>query len=113
MLNKIQLIGRITHDLDKQYLKVNNEKIPKIDFQLAVNQTKDKVQFIPCVVFRTQAENMHKYLHKGSKLYIEGILSIQKYTKNEGQKKTTTKVIINNVIFLDNKSTNQADNLPF
>ncbi|WP_323847676.1 MAG: single-stranded DNA-binding protein [Phytoplasma sp.] len=112
MLNKVQLIGRITHDLEKQYINSNNEQIPKIDFNLAINN-KDKVQFIPCLVFRTQAENMHKYLHKGSKIYLEGALSIQKYTNNEGQNKTTTKVIINNVIFLDNKSTNQADNLPF
>ncbi|MBS2126634.1 single-stranded DNA-binding protein ['Fragaria x ananassa' phyllody phytoplasma] len=111
MLNKIQLIGRITHDLDKQYLNVNNEQIPKIDFPLAVNHTKEKVQFIPCVVFRTQAENLHKYLHKGSKIYLEGTLSIQKYTTKEGQKKTNTKVIVHNVIFLDNKP--QTDNLPF
>ncbi|MEC4559239.1 MAG: single-stranded DNA-binding protein ['Conium maculatum' witches'-broom phytoplasma] len=111
MLNKVQLIGRITHDLEKQYLTVDNEQIPKIDFQVAVNQTKDKVQFIPCVVFRNQAENLHKYLNKGSKIYLEGTLSIQKYTNNEGQKKTTTKVIVHNVIFLDNKP--QTDNLPF
>ncbi|MEC4559020.1 MAG: single-stranded DNA-binding protein ['Conium maculatum' witches'-broom phytoplasma] len=110
MLNKVQLIGRITHDLEKKYLTVENEQIPKIDFNLAINN-KDKVQFIPCVVFRTQAENCHKYLHKGSKVYLEGTLSIQKYTNNEGQKKIITKVIVNNVIFLDNKP--QTDNLPF
>ncbi|AYJ01086.1 single-stranded DNA-binding protein [Candidatus Phytoplasma ziziphi] len=110
MLNKVQLIGRITHDLDKQYLKVNNEQVPKIDFQLAVNQNKDKVQYIPCVVFRTQADNMKKYLHKGSKIYLEGTLSVQKYTNNEGQKKTNTKVIVHNVIFLDNKP---QETLPF
>ncbi|WP_341266678.1 single-stranded DNA-binding protein [Candidatus Phytoplasma fraxini] len=111
MLNNVQLIGRITHDLEKQYINSNNEQIPKIDFQLAVNQTKDKVQYIPCVVFRTQAENFHKYLHKGSKIYLEGTLSVQKYTKNEDQKKTNTKVIVHKVIFLDNKP--QTDNLPF
>ncbi|MGL9687649.1 MAG: single-stranded DNA-binding protein [Candidatus Phytoplasma sp. TWB_XP] len=102
MLNKVQLIGRLTHDLEKQCINSNNEQIPKIDFQLAVN-IKDKTQFIPCVVFRNQAENMEKYLHKGSKIYLEGILNIQKYIDNEGQTKTNTKVIIKKVIFLDNK----------
>ncbi len=111
MLNKIQLIGRITHDLDKQYLNVNNEQIPKIDFSLAVNHTKDKVNYIPCVTFRTIAENMNKYLQKGSKIYLEGTLDIQKYTTKEGQKKTNTKVIVHNVIFLDNKT--KEDTLPF
>ncbi|MDV3166472.1 MAG: single-stranded DNA-binding protein ['Waltheria sp.' little leaf phytoplasma] len=114
MLNKIQLIGRLSHDLEKQYLNSNHEPIPKIDFNLAIN-TKDKVQFIPCVAFRKLAENMSQYLHKGSKVYIEGSLSIQKYTNSEGQTKTNTKVILQNVIFLDNKPSDYKpqDNLPF
>ncbi|ABC65498.1 conserved hypothetical protein [Aster yellows witches'-broom phytoplasma AYWB] len=62
------------------------------------------MQYIPCVVFRNQAENMSMYLHKGSKIYAEGALLIPKYTTNEGKTRTTTKVIIQNVIFLDNKS---------
>ncbi|WAN63401.1 Single-stranded DNA-binding protein [Candidatus Phytoplasma rubi] len=109
MLNKVQLIGRLSHDLEKQYINSNNEQIPKIDFQLALNM-KDKTQFIPCVVFRNQADNMKKYLHKGSKIYLEGTLFIQKYTNNEGQTKINTKVILQNVIFLDNKP---QETLPF
>ncbi|WP_034172490.1 single-stranded DNA-binding protein [Chrysanthemum yellows phytoplasma] len=109
MLNKVQLIGRLSHDLEKQYINSNNEQIPKIDFQLAVN-LKEITQFITCVVFRKQADNMKKYLHKGSKIYLEWILSIQKYTNNEGQTKINTKVILQNVIFLDNKP---QENLPF
>ncbi|KND62648.1 single-stranded DNA-binding protein [Candidatus Phytoplasma phoenicium] len=102
MLNKVHLIVRLSHDLEKQYINSNNEQIPKIDFQLAVN-LKEITQFIPCVVFRKQADNMNKYLHKGSKIYLEGTLSIRKYTNNEGQPKTSTQVILQNVIFLDNK----------
>ncbi len=66
MLNKVQLIGNIAHNLEKQYINSNNDQIPKIDFNLAINN-KDKVQYIPCVVFRNQAENMSTYLNKGSK----------------------------------------------
>ncbi|ABC65267.1 single-stranded DNA-binding protein [Candidatus Phytoplasma asteris] len=102
MLNKVQLIGNITHDLEQQYINTNEGQIPKIDFSIAIN-TKDKTQFIPCVVFRNQAENMNKYLHKGSKVYVEGTLSIEKYTNNEGENKTATKVIVQKVIFLDSK----------
>ncbi|MGL9687723.1 MAG: single-stranded DNA-binding protein, partial [Candidatus Phytoplasma sp. TWB_XP] len=64
MLNKVQLIGNITHDLEPTYINTNEGQIPKLDFQLAVN-IKDKVNFIPCVIFRTQADNMFTYLHKG------------------------------------------------
>lgn len=102
MLNKVQLIGRITHDLDIKQISTFNGEIPKLDFQIAVNN-KDKVQFIPCVIFRKQAENMSIYLHKGSKVYLEGSLSIEKYTNNDNENKTAIKVIVKNVIFLDSK----------
>ncbi|MBS2126569.1 single-stranded DNA-binding protein, partial ['Fragaria x ananassa' phyllody phytoplasma] len=49
------------------------------------------------------AENMSVYLHKGSKVYLEGSLSIEKYTNNDGEIKSTIKVIVKNVIFLDSK----------
>ena len=98
MLNKVQLIGNITHDLEQQYINTNEGQIPKINFQLAV-KLKDTTQFIPCVVFRNQAENMNKYLYKGSKIYVEGSLSIEKYTNNDGENKTSTKVMVPKVIF--------------
>lgn len=103
MLNKVQIIGRITHDLKKEYLQVKGASIPKIDFQIAVNNEKDKVQFLPCVVFRTQAENCYKYLHKGSLIYLEGIITINQYTNKEGEKRFATKIIGNRVVFLDSK----------
>ncbi|WZN38336.1 single-strand DNA-binding protein [Candidatus Phytoplasma asteris] len=43
---------------------------------------------------------MSMYLHKGSKVYLEGTLSIEKYTNNEGENKTATKVIVQKVFFI-------------
>ncbi|PWV43539.1 MAG: single-stranded DNA-binding protein ['Brassica napus' phytoplasma] len=102
MLNKVQLIGNITHDLEPKIINTMEGDISKLDFQIAVN-IKDKTQFIPCVIFRTQADNMFMYLHKGSKVYVEGSLSVEKYINSEGENKTSTKVIVKKVIFLDNK----------
>jgi single-strand DNA-binding protein len=103
MLNKVQLIGNITHDLEPKNINTFDGEISKLDFQIAVNN-KDKTQFIPCVIFRNQADNMSMYLHKGSKVYLEGSLSIEKYTNNDGENKTSTKVVVKNVIFLDSKN---------
>ncbi len=103
MLNKVQLIGNITHDLEIKYIDTFDGQIPKINFSIAINN-KDKVNFINCVVFRNQAENMDKYLHKGSKVYVEGSLSIEKYTNNDGENKTSTQVIVQKVIFLDSNN---------
>lgn len=118
MLNKIQLIGFITHDLKKEYIKVDNSyngenEISKVGFQLAINShNKDKEPlFINCVSFREQAKNLFKYLGKGSKVYIEGKLSIKKYITKENEKKTSVIVNVSNVIFLDNKI-NKKDDKP-
>ncbi|GLH61054.1 single-stranded DNA-binding protein [Paulownia witches'-broom phytoplasma] len=102
MLNKVQLIGNITHDLEPTTINTNDGEISKLDFSIAVN-IKDKVNFIPCVIFRNQADNMFMYLRKGSKVYVEGSLSIEKYTNNDGENKTSIKVIVQRVIFLDSK----------
>ncbi len=102
MLNKVQLIGNITHDLEPKIINTNDGEISKLDFSIAVN-IKDKVNFIPCVIFRNQADNMFMYLRKGSKIYVEGMLSVEKYTNNDGENKTSTKVIVKKVIFLDSK----------
>ncbi|GAK74207.1 single-stranded DNA-binding protein ['Chrysanthemum coronarium' phytoplasma] len=102
MLNKVQLIGNITHDLEPTTINTNEGEISKLDFSIAVNN-KDKVNFIPCVIFRNQADNMFMYLHKGSKIYVEGSLSVERYTNSDGENKTSTKVIVQRVIFLDSK----------
>ncbi|CCP88047.1 single-stranded DNA-binding protein [Candidatus Phytoplasma solani] len=118
MLNKVQFIGFITHDLKKEYIKVSNsynneDEILKVGFQLAINNNnKDKeTLFINCVAFRTQAKNIFDFLHKGSKIYVEGKLSIQKYITKENEKKTSVIVNVSNVIFLDNKI-NKKDDKP-
>ncbi|MDV3198417.1 MAG: single-stranded DNA-binding protein [Vigna little leaf phytoplasma] len=102
MLNKIQLIGYLTHDLTIQYLNINNEQIPKLDFQLAV-KSKETTQFIPCVAFRKLAEHLHQYLHKGSRIYVEGTLNVQRWTNQRNEKQIKVKVIVSKVIFLDQK----------
>ncbi len=105
MLNRAQIIGHITHDLKKEYFNLNQEQVAKINFQVAINygKNKEQVQFIPCVGYRLQAENICKYLHKGSKVYLEGKILVQKYTNNEGQNCISTKIMVQNVVFLDNK----------
>ncbi|MBP5835835.1 single-stranded DNA-binding protein [Candidatus Phytoplasma meliae] len=116
MLNNVNLIGRITHDLKLEKININNEQISKISLSLAVDDGKDKNGkhkpiFIPCVIWRKQAESLIKYKGKGSLLHITGKLNIQKYNK-DGQDKIFTSVNVQSVLFLDPKtkddtSTNQ------
>src|SRR5699024_4453807 len=69
MLNRVVLVGRLTKDPD---LKVSQNNISVATFTLAVNRPftssngERGADFINCVVFRKQAENVNQYLKKGS-----------------------------------------------
>ncbi|WP_284928549.1 single-stranded DNA-binding protein [Candidatus Phytoplasma sp. AldY-WA1] len=109
MLNKCEFIGRITKDLELKKIKVKDQEelMSKVDFNIAHNFKKngnDEVMFIPCTVWGKQADNMISFLHKGSKIYVEGYLNINNYTdERTNEKKTFTKINVKNVIFLDSK----------
>ncbi len=100
MLNKCMHIGYITKDLKLEKINVKGESMSKVDFSIGINNKKDeKATFVPCTAFGKQADNMVKYLHKGSLIYVEGYLNINNYTNKNGEKKTFTKVNVNKVVF--------------
>ncbi|CAP18585.1 Single-stranded DNA binding protein [Candidatus Phytoplasma mali] len=102
MLNQVILIGRITKDIELKTFTIKNETISKVNFQLAVNSSKDKADFISCISFRKIAENMPKFLKKGSKIAVIGKIKTN-FFERDGKKESRTFVIVNNIEFLDNK----------
>jgi len=56
------------------------------------------------VCFGKVAENLQKLVTKGSKMYLEGAIDYQEYTDQQGNKKTSTKVIMNDFSVLSGKS---------
>jgi single-strand DNA-binding protein len=108
MINKVILVGRITKDPD---LKMTQTNIPVVRFTLAVNRTftdasgERQADFITCVVWRKQAENLNTYVKKGALLGIEGRIQTGQY-EADGVTKYTTEVICDSVQFLESKSDN-------
>lgn len=105
-MNKSFLIGRLTKDAELRYTQSN---IPCATFDLAINNGKNengedrKADFIRCVVWEKQAENMAKYTHKGSQVAIEGSIKTDSYEDEQGNKKYRTYVLAKRVMFLDSK----------
>jgi single-strand DNA-binding protein len=105
MLNKIMLIGNLGKDPD---LQVTADGTPYTKFSLAVNRTyktptgekKEETEWFSIVTWRQLAERTERYLHKGSKVYIEGRLTQRKYTDREGVQRTSVEVIASDVQFL-------------
>lgn len=106
MLNKVQLVGRLTKDPELKYL---GNGTPVTNFTLAVNRTfKNKngereADFINIVVWRKQAENVAQYVEKGSQVAISGRIQSRSYENADGQRRCVTEVVAEEVHFLDSK----------
>src|SRR5215467_13851051 len=122
MLNKIMLIGNLGKDPE---LQLSAEGTPFTRFSLAVNRSYtsssgekvEETEWFNIVVWRQLAEICERYLHKGSKVYIEGRLSQRKYTDKEGVQRTSVEVIASDMEMLDRKPeasiSEEADSDPF
>jgi single-strand DNA-binding protein len=110
MMNRVILVGRITKDPE---LKKTAQDIAVINFTIAVNrnytdqQGEKQADFISCVVWRRQAENVAKYVSKGMLLGVEGRIQTRQYESETGMK-YITEVLCDSVQFLENKSSNQS-----
>jgi len=114
MFNKVVLIGRLTKDPELRYTSTNN--LPVVSFTLAVNrpysnQSGDRnADFISCTAWRKQAENIHKYVRKGSMVAVEGKLQTRDYMDEKiNARRYITEVICDSVVFLDTRSNNNSD----
>ena len=105
-MNRVELIGRLTRDPELRYTSSN---IATARFTLAVNRPfqsqngENGTDFINIVVWRKQAENVKKYVSKGSLVSVEGRIQTGSYEK-DGQRIYTTEVVADSVQFLESKS---------
>lgn len=107
MLNKVFLIGRLTATPEIKYTTSNKAYTR---FSLAVdNRFNQGTDFINVVVWNKQAENVCNYLEKGSLVMVEGNISVSNYEDKEGNKRTMTDIVAQNIQFLSKKqSTNET-----
>lgn len=106
-MNKVMLVGRITRDLELRYTGNNNAVV---EFSLATNRpvTRDGervADFVTCVLFGKQAENLVKYQSKGSMIGIEGAYRVDRYEDADGNSRYKHYVLVHTVEFLESKKT--------
>lgn len=110
-MNKVELIGRITRDLEVR--TGGNTSI--LNFNVAVQRDfKDKdgkygADFINCVAFGKQAEFVSNYFKKGSQIALVGRIQTGSYTNKENKTIYTTDVAIEKAEFVGNKSENTGN----
>lgn len=113
MLNRVVLVGRLTKDPE---FRTTQSGVDVATFTLAVNRNfkskngEQQADFINCVVFRKQAENVNNYLNKGNLAGVDGRLQSRSYENKEGQRVFVTEVVCDSVQFLEPKNVQSSNN---
>lgn len=107
-LNKAMLIGNLTRDPELRYTP---QGTAVCSFGLATNrgwttdsgEKKENVEFHRIVAWNKLAELCSQLLSKGRKVFVEGRLSTRSWTGQDGTARTTTEIVIDNMLLLDSK----------
>jgi single-strand DNA-binding protein len=97
------ITGRLT---DSAELKTTQSGKTVTSFTIA-NDTgwgdNKKTNFIPCVAWNKQAENICKYFTKGDPILVRGQLQMRNYTTNDGSKRTAYEILVDGFDFIGGK----------
>lgn len=107
-MNKVILMGRLTKDPEVRYTQ-SGEPMAIARYTLAANKRFKKqgeadADFIPCVAFGKQGEFAEKYLKKGMLIAVAGRIQVRNWEDNEGKKRVTTEVVVEEHYFAESKS---------
>ncbi len=104
MLNRIQIMGRLTRDPELRY---TGSGVPVASFRIAVDRdfgTDEKeTDFIDIVAWRKTGEFVSRYFTKGSMAVVSGRLQMRNWTDRDGNKRTSAEVVADSVYFGDSR----------
>ena len=115
-MNKAILIGRLTKDPE---LRTTPTGRNVCQFSVAVSRNftnangEREADFINCVVWDKQAENLVKYQKKGNQFAVDGRIQTRNYDDKDGKKVYVTEILASNISFLDSKGTGATGNTSF
>ncbi len=109
--NKIVLVGRLTRDPEHKFAASGTAITT---FSLAVDRDYPKdsneADFIRIVTFGKTAEFVAQYLTKGRLVLVEGILRINKWETENGEKKQNAEVVASHIKFMETKAQANGSN---
>lgn len=113
MYNHIGIMGRLTADPEIRHTQ--NSSVPVASFRLAVDRDfKDKesgekkADFFNVVAWRHTAEFVSRFFSKGKMAMVSGRLQNREYTDKDGNRRTITEIVADNVYFGDSKREESA-----
>ncbi|WP_044474189.1 single-stranded DNA-binding protein [Streptococcus suis] len=116
MINNVVLVGRMTRDAELRYTPSNQAVAT---FTLAVNRNfknqdgEREADFINCVIWRQQAENLANWVKKGALIGVTGRIQTRSYDNQQGQRVYVTEVVAESFQLLESRGqqSNSQDGL--
>jgi single-strand DNA-binding protein len=112
-VNKVILVGNLGKDPE---MRVTAQQMAICRFSLATGerikkegQWVDHTEWHNVVVFGKSAENCGRFLKKGSQVYIEGRIRLNKWQDKEGKDRYTTEILADSVNFIGSKRGDGSD----
>jgi single-strand DNA-binding protein len=111
MINRVVLVGRLTKDPELRYTPSG---LAVVRFTVAVNRQfsnqsgEKEADFINCVAWRKQAENLANFQRKGNLVGVEGRIQTGSYEGQDGKRVYTTEVVADTIQFLESRNTGQG-----
>jgi single-strand DNA-binding protein len=108
-LNKVMIIGNVGTEPEMRFTPNGN---PVTSFRVATNRVyttpdgerKQETEWFTVVAWNRLAENCNQYLTKGQRVYAEGRLHTRSWEGQDGQKRFSSEVVANRVLFLDRQA---------
>lgn len=106
MINQTILVGRLANEVKLKYTPSNQAVAT---FTLAVNRQfknqngEREADFINCVIWRQQAENLANWAKKGALIGITGRIQTRSYENQQGQRVYVTEVVAENFQLLESQ----------
>lgn len=114
-LNKVMVIGNVGQE-PKIFTFQNGKK--KASFSVAASkryrdangEQKEQTTWVNCSAFGKLADVVEEYVGKGSQLFVEGELSVNNFTDQNGNKKSVTEVHVTTLQMLDKRNAGNGNN---
>lgn len=108
MLNQSIIMGRLTHDPE---LRTTPNGVSVVRFQVALDRPKQKnaepkTDYIDVEAWRSQADFVSRYFHKGQMIAVVGSLRKDSFTDKNGVKRDRTYILVDEVSFCGDRPTN-------
>ena len=103
-MNRVCIIGRFTQEHN---VRTTEGGTMVLNNTIACQRDKDNSDFINVVAFGKTAETIEKYFKKGERIGIEGSIRTTRYQAQDGTNRTNTSVLIDKIVFLNDKPKEQ------